>query len=81
MSVNGRNALQTLEILNLGQLLNLATTITKVKISRLVKLHKSLHKGREFKSLMHMALFLILHVLMNGCFHTLLLSHTEFLWI
>ena len=31
MSENGRNALQQMEILNLGQLLNLATNVTKVK--------------------------------------------------
>ena len=42
MSENGRNALQQMEILNLGQLLNLVTNVTKVKIRRLEKLHKSL---------------------------------------
>ena len=41
MSENGRNALQQMEILNLGQLLNLVTNVTKVKI-RCEKLHKSL---------------------------------------
>ena len=42
MSENGRNALQQMEILNLGQLLNLVTNVTKVKIRRLEKLHKYL---------------------------------------
>ena len=42
MSENGRNALQQMKILNLGKLLNLVTNITKVKIRRLEKLHKSL---------------------------------------
>ena len=35
-------ALQQMEILNLGQLLNLVTNETKVKIRTLEKLHKSL---------------------------------------
>ena len=42
MSENGRNELQQMEILNLGQLLNLVTNVTKVKIRRLEKLQKSL---------------------------------------
>ena len=42
MSENERNALQQTEILNLGQLLNLVTNVTKVKISRLEKLNKSI---------------------------------------
>ena len=42
MSENGLNALQQMEILNLGQLLNLVTNETKVKIKTLEKLHKSL---------------------------------------
>ena len=42
MSENGRNALQQMEISNLGQLLNLVTNETKVKIRTLEKLHKSL---------------------------------------
>ena len=41
MSEIGVNALQQMEILNLGQLLNLVTNVTKVKI-RLKKLQKSL---------------------------------------
>ena len=39
MSENGRNALQQMEILNRGQLLNLVTNVTNVKI-RLEKLYK-----------------------------------------
>ena len=42
MSENGQNALQQMEILNLGQLLNLVTNVTKIKIRELEKLHKSL---------------------------------------
>ena len=42
MSENGRNEMQQMEILNLGKLLNLVTNVTKVKIRRLEKLHKSL---------------------------------------
>ena len=42
MSENGLNALQQMEILNLGQLLNLVTNVTKEKRRRLEKLHKSL---------------------------------------
>ena len=66
MSENGRNALQQMEILNLGQLLNLVTNVTKVKIRRLEKLPKSLITNAY-------GIFLIVHVLMNGCFQTLLI--------
>ena len=55
MSENGRNALQPMEILNLGQLLNLVTNVTKVKIIRLKNYINHL-------SLMHMPLFLIIYI-------------------